>query len=191
MTELTAKGKAERLIDETLKGKKVHEIFTQHMIEQLQISGHPIPHWERIFRISIQTDNLTPAIVRQIDMKIMDLSQEATFLWNTAMARAQMIKHGNENVFVGKFTALVQEYKETGKRLPAQGTLENLARSENLDVESARAIADIEVKYWKSILDHLNRCQSIVKNASLMLASEMKYTETERLLDSNERNGGF
>jgi len=186
--KLTQKGKAEQLINETLKGRKVHEIFTQYMVDQLLISGHPMPYWEKKFRIPIKTDDLTPAIAREMDMKIMELSQEATFLWNTAMARAQLIRHGNENVFVGKFTALVQEYKESGMRLPAQGTLENLARNDNLDVESAQAIADIEVRYWKSILDHLGRCQSILKNSSLMIATELKSMSNERLLDANERN---
>lgn len=190
MTDLkfTSKGKAEQLINETLKGKKVHEIFTQYMVDQLLVSGQPIPYWEKKFRIPIQTDSLTPATARVMDMKIMELSQEATFLWNTAMVRAQLIRHGNDNVFVGKFTALVQEYKETGKRLPAQGTLENLARHDNLDVDSAQAIADIEVRYWKSILDHLGRCQSILKNSSLMIATELKNIGNEKLFDANERN---
>ena len=186
--KLTEKGQAERLMNEVLRGRRVHELFTQYMTTQLLISGKPIPHWEEKFRISVGTDNLTPATARQMDMKILELSQEATFLWNTAMARAQMIRHGNDSVFMGKFNALVQEYKSSGKRLPAQGTLENLAKSEQLDVESAQAIADIEVKYWKSILDHLNRCQSILKNASLMIATELKNLNNDRLLDANERN---
>lgn len=187
-TKLTPKGQAERLMGEVLKGTKVHELFTESMRDNLLVSGHPIPYWEDKFKIRLDLSDLSPALARKLDMQIMDLNQEATFLWNTAMARAQLIKHGNENVFMGKFNALVQEYKSSGKRLPAQGTLTNLARHDNLDVESAQAIADIEVRFWKSILDHLGRCQSMLKNASLMIATELKAVSTERMLDANERN---
>lgn len=191
-TKLTPKAQAEQLLNEVLKGKKVHEWFTENMNAKILISGQPIPFWEQKFKITVPTEDLTPARAREIDMKLMDLHQEATFLWNTAMARSQLIKHGNANVFMGRFQALVQEHKSSGKRLPAQGTLENLARVDNLDVESAQAIADIEVKFWKSILDHLGRCQSILKNASLMIATELKSISNERQLDATERklNGG-
>ena len=187
--KLTPKAQAETLMREMLKGKKVHEFFTESMQRQLLISGHPIGHWEDIFKIRIPTDNLNPAMCREIDMKLMELNQEATFLYNMAVARSQMIKHGNSSVFMSKFHQLTQEYQGKGKRLPAQGTLENLARHDNLEVESAQAIADIEVKFWKSILEHLGRCQSILKNASLMIATELKSLSNERQLDQLERQG--
>jgi hypothetical protein len=174
-TKLTSKGQAEQLLKNVLRGKNVHEYFTEQMEDQILISGHPMSYWRDKFDIQIPTQDLTPVMARELDMRMLELNQEATFLWNTAMTRSQLIKHGNQSVFMGKFNTLVQEYKQSKKRLPAQGTLENLARFDNLDVEAALSIADIEVKFWKSILDHLGRCQSVLKNASLMISTEMKH----------------
>ncbi len=186
-TKLTSKAQAEILIREMLRGKDVHKIFTERMKNTLSISGRSIDEWEKDFKIRIKTEDLNPQTCREVDLQILRLNQEATFLYNTAMARSQMIKHGNGAVFMGKFQALVQEYKETGKRLPAKDTLENLAKADQLDIDSAQTIADIEVKFWKNILDHLGRCQSILKNASMMISTELKYLDIQKHLDSNER----
>jgi len=186
--QLTPKAQAEQLLREMLRGKEVHKYFTDNMKNNILISGQPIEHWEKEFRISIRTSDLNPQTCREMDLKVMQLNQDATFFYNMAMTRSQLIKHGNESSFMGKFQALVQEYKETGKRLPAKDTLENLARADQLDVESAQAIASIEVRFWKNILDHLGRCQSILKNASMMISTELKHLDLEKMMDANERN---
>lgn len=185
--ELTPKAQAERLLREMLRGKDVHKYFTESLKNNILVSGESIEHWEKVFKIRIKVEDLNPQACRDLDLQVMKLNEEATFLHNMAMARSQMIKHGNESVFMGKFQALVEEYKGKGKRLPAKDTLENLARAGQLDVESAQTIADIEVKFWKNILEHLGRCQSILKNASMMISTELKYLTNEKLMDSNER----
>lgn len=187
-TKPTPKAQAERLINEILKGKDVHGIFAEMMNKQIMISGHPIPHWEKQFKMKIPTSNLNPQTCRDLDLQLLGLNELATFFYNAAVAKNQALKHSNEAVYMSKFQALVEEYKITGKRLPASSTLDNLARVEQLEVEASQTIADIEVKFWKSILDHLGRCQSILKNASLMIATELKAMSNERNLDAIERN---
>lgn len=188
-SEQTPKAQAEKLIKEMLRGKDVHRYFTDSMRNNVLISGQPIDHWEREFRISIKTSDLDPQTCREMDLRVMHLNQEATFYYNVAMARSQLIKHGNDSVFMGKFQSLVEEYKDSNKRLPAVGTLENLARANQLDVESAQTIADIEVKFWKNILDHLGRCQSILKNASMLISTEMKHFSVEKSIDAINKQG--
>lgn len=190
MTEekLTPKAQSEVLLRKMLRGKDVHKYFTEMMENNILISGQPISHWEEEFKIRIKTEDLNPQTCREMDLQVLKLNQEATFYYNVSIARAQMIKHGNEAVFMGKFQELVEEYKSKGKgRLPAKDTLENLVRAGQLDVESAQTIADIEVKFWKNILDHLGRCQSILKNSSLLISVELKHLSLEKSLDNIER----
>lgn len=175
MTEkLTPKAQAEQMLTTLLKGKTIHEIFAENMNKQLMVSGRPIPFWEEKFRINVPTDNLTPAICKELDMRIMDLHQEATFLNAVATAKAQMIKRGSEASFNSKFWTIVQEHKDAGGKLPAAATLERMAGIDNDEVESALTIADIECKFWKGILDHLSTCRKLVENASMNIATELK-----------------
>lgn len=182
----TAKATADTLIQEMTKGKEVHAEFTTMMNQQILISGQSFEFWDKKFRLKIPTDNINPETCRQLEMKVLELNQEATFLSNMAYARSQMLKHSNGGLFLQKFQTLVQEYKQTGKRLPANATLDNLARVQQQDVEAAKVLADIEVKYWKGILDHLGRCQSILNTSAMLISAEMKALTSEKYLDGME-----
>lgn len=187
-TRPTAKAQAEQLTHEMQRGKKVHDFFSKSLENELMVSGHPLSHWKDEFFVHIPGQDLTPKGCRELDLKVMRLSQEAQFYYNLALAKSQMIKHGNEAIFTNKFHSLVHEYKNAGKRLPAQGTLEHLAKQEIKEIHSAQQIADYEVSFWKGILAGLGRCQSQLKNVSMMISTEMKYMDQDRLADAAERN---
>lgn len=165
--------KAKYLLEILLRGKQVHDLFAKSMKEKLLISGRTIEEWETEFKIKVPTDNLTPAMCKQIDIKLMELNQEASFFHAVATAKLQMIKRGGESAFRDRYFALVQEYKDK-KKLPAAATLENLAKVENDDIESAQSIAEVEKGFWVNILDHLSSCRKIIENATFNSSIEAK-----------------
>lgn len=159
--------KAKSLVDRLLSGKKIHDQFAGMIRQQLMISGRTMDEWEQTFRIHINQDNLNPSTCKELDAKLIDLHQDAAFYHAVAVVKLQMIKRGNDSAFRDRFTALVQEHKQTnGGKLPSAVTLENLAKFENDDVESAQSIAEIEKGFWSNILEHLSTCRKILENAS-------------------------
>lgn len=172
---LTPKAKADLLVKKLLKGQQVHNMFADTMKRQLTVSGQSMEHWENKFKISIPTDNLTPAMCRDLDMRILELNQEATFYHAVASAKAQWLKRGSESAFNDKFWTIVQEFKAKNERVPGQDTLKTLASIGNEEVDSAQTIADIECKFWKDILEHLGTCRRLVENASMTISTELKH----------------
>ena len=190
MPEKTAKQQADELLSSLIKGRELHNIFAENFKKTMKISGEPIQAWEDKFRISIPTDNLTPAMCKELGMTVMDLHQEGTFYYAVAQAKSQMIKRGSEASFNNKFWAIYQESKAAKKRVAA-ATLENLAKIDNEDLDSALTLADVEVKFWKNILEHLSTCRKIIENASLNISVEMKALHNERFMDRlNQQNNG-
>lgn len=192
MSDKTAKAQADELLLSLMKGKEVHGIFAENIKKSLRVSGEHIEYWEEKFHLVIPTDNLTPEMCKMLGMQIMDLHQEATFYYAVATAKSQMIKRGTEHSFNGKFWAIYQEHKQGKKKMPAAATLENLAKIDNEDIESASSIAEVEVKFWKTILDHLSTCRKIIENASLNISVELKAIGNEKMMDHINRikNGG-
>ncbi len=159
--------KAESLLAKLLKGKAIHDKFAAEMRAKLLINNETMATWEKKFKITISTDDLTPAICKQLDVLLLDHNQEAAFYHAVASAKLQMLKRGGDSAYRDKFFALVQEYKDKGAKLPASATLENLAKVETDDIESAQTIANIEKQFWSDILDHLTTCRKIIENATL------------------------
>ncbi len=167
--------RAKVLIDKLIKGQNIYKFFGESMRKELLISGQTIDHWSKKFRITVPTDNLTPAICRDLDMQIMELHQDATFFYAAAQAKAQWLKRGSESTFNDKLFTIVQEHKAKGGRVPGQDTLKALASVGNDEYDSASSLADIEVKFWRSILEHLAQCRRLVENAGLAMSTELKY----------------
>lgn len=184
---------AEQLVREMMAGKDLHDAYTFLVRESVQIAGYPQPHWEEKFKLDIQWDNLNTQSCRDLEMQVIKMNEEATFLYNSALITRDGIKYSSESMFRDKFNALVREYKEGGKRLPAEKTLDNLARRDLKNQGSAAQICETEVRFFKNILDHLGRVQSTLKNAGMLLSAELKAFGTEQTLDNAERrqnNGG-
>jgi hypothetical protein len=166
--------KAEDLLARLLKGKAIHDKFAKDMREKLLINGESMDSWEDKFKITINTNDLNPAICKQLDLLLLEHNQEVAFYHAVASAKSQMLKRGGDSAYRDKFYALVQEYKEGNKKLPAAATLENLAKVENDDIESAQSIAEVEKLFWSNILDHLTTCRKIIENATLNSNVEAK-----------------
>jgi len=142
--------------------------------DNLLVSGQKTEAWEAKFKIYIPADALNPQLCCEFQMKILQLHQEAMFYYNAAQARSQYLAHNNKDEYHHKIKELVDQYKLEGKRLPSAITLEYLANLENMDAEYIAVAAQMEEKYWKSIIDHLSTCRKIVENVSFNISVENK-----------------
>lgn len=188
--KLTPKAQAEMLIENLLKGKEVHQLFSDRMKSQLLISGQPMEYWEKRFKIHVQIDALSPSLCKELNIKILVLNEEATFHYAVATAKSQLIKKGGDASYNAKFWTIVQEFKSKGNKIPGQETLKAMASINNEDIDSAQTIADIESKFWKSILEHLYSCRKLVDSAGMNLAVELKAKNADDALDRMINNGG-
>lgn len=179
----TPKAQAEQLLDNLLRGKKVHEIFADRLRANLPISGKNMGDWEKLFKIHIPTDNLTPTLCKETSVKLLQLNEQATFQYAVSLAKSQMIKRGSEAAFNNKFWTIVEEHKVKGGRLPGQETLKTMASIDNEEIDSAQSIAEIETKFWKGILDHLYMCRKLLETASMNVAVELKATRNDEAIE--------
>ena len=122
----------------------------------------------------IPADALTPQLCCDFDQKIIDLHQEATFLYNAAVAKAQYLAHDSKDEYYHHVKAMADEYKAAGKRLPSAAAVDNICNLNNMDEEYNAIAGEMEVKYWKGILDHLSTCRKIIENVSLNISVERK-----------------
>jgi hypothetical protein len=157
---------AEELVKSFLKGKEVHDIFAAQMNEKLIINGQKLEFWREHFKIEIPYDNLNPAICRDLDLRLLKLNQEAALYFAIANARVQCMERGNTSLYRQRFNAIVQEYKSRNEKLPANATLELMAKSENDEVDSANSLFEVEKMFWRDILDHLASIRKILENVT-------------------------
>lgn len=169
----TAKETADLLLTSLKKGKETHDIFAQNFRNLYTISGKTIKQWEDYYKISVP-ENPDPATCKMLDMKIMELHQEASFFHAAVSAYGQALRKGSDSEYRARYTALVQEYQTSNKKLPARGTLEDLVRAETDSIESAVINADIQKDFWKNIMDHLNMCRRLLENATINSGIEAK-----------------
>ncbi len=178
-----------KLLSETLKnGKKIYQIFSKELETNLVIHGHPPKYWEDKFRLHIPTDNLNPTLCKELNVKLLERHQEAAFFYAESSARLQMFKSGNEAVYNTKFNEIIAEYKAAGKSLPAAATLERMTRLANLGIDVACSQSEMESKFWRNILNHLEVCRKLLEQASINLATERKALEQDRINDHLLKN---
>lgn len=188
MSDLTPKEMAEKIIKNNLKGKQIESVVNEFMFKTYEFSGHTIDFWRQKFTMEIPTADLNPAMIRELDMKLMLMNQEATFHYAVASAKLQMLKRGSEANFMEKYQAIITQHQTAGKKLPAAATLERMSSIGSDEVNSAITIADMETRFWKNILDSLSTTRKILENASMNNATEMKYLSGGNVPHTNEEN---
>lgn len=190
--DLTSKETADLLLNNLRKGKETHDIFAQNFRRLYTIAGATVEVHEQKFKISVP-ENPDPATCKMLDMHIMGLHQEAAFYHAVSAAQSQALKKGSDTEYRARYTGLVAEYEQNGKKLPARGTLEDLVRAETDDIESAVANADIHREFWKSIMDHLNMCRRLLENATINSGIEAKMTANHggNLYDKRSEDSKF
>jgi hypothetical protein len=182
---LSSKDKVDQMISGLRRGKDIHEMFAETVRTGILIQGKTMEQWRDYFTIKL-TNNPDTGDCKVLDMKLMSLHQEATFLKCMAEAALTLGKKSYDTQYRDKFTALVSEYKSLDKKLPAKETLEILASNDLDDIETGVSYSELGVKFWKDILDDLNYKRRAVENITINLSVEAKANAASGLLQNRK-----
>jgi hypothetical protein len=189
-TEKTAKSKADAMIKRLVGGREVYDLMKADFEQNFLISGKPMSEWVEEFRVTIPTDNLTPQMIQEIGLQVMELHQKAAFHHAAAQALTQFIKRGGELSYYHKFNSLVEDHKTKNEKLPAAATLEAMAKADTGDEESAVFRSDVGTRFWKLILEHLATCRKILETASYSVNNELRLEQQQNYIERmGSRNG--
>jgi hypothetical protein len=169
----TAKELTDKMINGLRKGKDIHEMFAARVRTDILIQGKTMEGWKQHFMLSIPS-NADVIECKQLDTRLMELHQEATFLKCVAEASLTLSRKGYDSQYRDKFAALVSEYKTTDKKLPAKETLENLAKNDLDDIETSTSYSELAVKFWKDIIEDLNFKRRAIENITINNSVEAK-----------------
>ena len=177
------------IIQQLRKGKKVHDQFAKQFRSQYLIAGKVISDWQEHFKIELPPD-LNPQLAQSVDARLMELHQEATFLRAEAEARFTAYKSAKDGKYREKYAALVAEYKESGQKLPAKDTLEALETDSISSMTSGLTHAEMEMNFWKNILDDLRNSRRLLESATITMATEAKALSNEKYIDFLSKKNG-
>ena len=175
IAELTSKAKADLIMAKVLRGKDVAEALNKAFEQQDMIAGHSAEYWREHFKINIPTDNMTPQLAVEVNLKLLQLYQEASFYYAWAQKKKEHMRCGVETAKAQTINGLVEEFKIKNKKVPAATILEALAKSDAEDLDQASEIYKTEYNFWKQMLDQLTTVFKMVQNASTAIAVEAKY----------------
>jgi hypothetical protein len=164
---------AKSLLAQLKRGKKLHDEFAAQFRESYTIAGQSIGEWKAYFRVKIPPD-LNTQTCQEVDVRLIELHQEASFLKAEAEARLSAYRSANNDRYRARFAQLISEYEQAGKKRPAQGTIDTLAEHAIGDIKNALVHAELELAFWKEILSDLQNSRKIIKNITINLSVEAK-----------------
>jgi hypothetical protein len=158
--------KAADILESLKKGKSVYDVFSADFRTRYLIAGKTLAEWESKFKIKIP-EQANPHECKNLDTKLMELHQEATFNLASSKAVMQALKRGIDTEMNSRKTALVQQYTNNKAKLPAAATLESMARSQIDDVDGAMMSALIASNFWQDLIDHISFCRKLLENITI------------------------
>lgn len=164
------------------KGKKLHDGFAKNFREKYLIAGKQMDKWKEYFKVELPPD-LNPQLIQEIGGKVMGFYQEASFLKAEAEARLTACQSTSNDRYREKYTALVADYQEKGMKLPAKDTLIALTDHSISDIKNAIVHAEIELAWWKEILNDLSNARKTIETATICMSVEAKAVQHERYVD--------
>lgn len=175
IADLTSKAKADLIMSKVLRGKDVAEALNKAFEQQYMIAGHSAEYWREHFKIDLPTENMTPQLAVETNLKLLKLYQEASFHYAWAQKKKEHMRCGADTAKAQIINELVEDFKLKNKKVPAAATLDALAKSDVEDLDQASETYKTEYNFWKQILDQLNTVFKMVQNASTAIAVEAKY----------------
>ena len=180
--------KANSMIDRLKLSKELYAEYTKQFSTRYQVAGRTFEEWRRYFKINVPPD-LNPRTAQHLSLRLMELYQEA----NSYKTDAELRLHGANSVTKSmtrdKYNALLMEYKATDKKVPAAATLTTEAEAAcGKELDSLIHI-EIELTFWKGVLNSLQECRKLVEVATWNLSVEAKAIGHEHQMDSlNKEN---
>jgi len=112
----------------------------------------------------------------------MNLYQEATFFKARAERMHHTFKKTSEAEYRAAFAAEVEKYQ--GGKVPAKDTLATVAENQISTLRDGCIIGDIELAFWKSILDSLSNVRKLLEQATMNLGIELKALNNQNVIEA-------
>lgn len=141
--------------------------------EKYLIQGKSYKEWVSKFRIDLRPAPL-PQEIRDAAVQLSDLYQEASDYKTLSENRLLMLKDIESSKYRDIFNRIVCSYQQEGKKLPAKDTLATITEQEMSEVFTMVNHAEIELTFWKSILNKLEKTRESLKLISISQATEAK-----------------
>lgn len=182
-TVTEAQAIATQMAEAIRAGKKVWEYLSEDLHKDLVIDGKHVDEWRKEFHVEIPPD-LNPTLLKELNVKMIEKFQEASFRLATARQLATMSGHGTKVSYETAYLATVAEWQSKGKRMPAASTLENIAKIRSTTHDSTSKYADASMKFWRDILDGLDNTRRMIEDATRNVTQELKAEGTARGIDA-------
>lgn len=171
------------LINELKKGKKSYDEFG-HVISKLyQVAGKTMGEWQEYFKIALPPDP-NPSILQDLDSHIMALHHEASFHKAKCNLKLQTAKDRYSSKYRKEYTKLVMTYQNQNAKLPARDTLNTLVEEEISEIKDMITHAEIELDFWKEVLNDLNTSRRLIENVTLNISVETKALMNQQYIDA-------
>tara|TARA_Y100000310_G_scaffold336391_2_gene420803 strand:+ start:7142 stop:7699 length:558 start_codon:yes stop_codon:yes gene_type:complete len=175
-----------KITEELEQTQREYKRWVEGFGNSYQIQDHTISEWRSHFAIRLPADIGTDTC-KSVDIKLVNLFQEAHGNKGKAEAALSMYKAGYAKRYRAEYASLVRSYE--GKKLPAAGTLVTLTEEKLGDMKDAIALAETEVSFWREMLANLNTIRKIIENATLNISVEAKALNYQNMLDRMEQKG--
>jgi len=161
----TAKKRAEELMKTVRDGKLVASVFGEALERQYLVHGKSMQYWRDHFKIAVPED---PDIAqcKMLAAKLMNLLHEASFYYSASELQLDALLSGQETEYINEFNKLTAEYKEKGKSLPSQKTLETIANNGIIDLKGAIYNAKMTKNFWKRVIANLTETRKLLEIVS-------------------------
>lgn len=178
---------AKKIVNQLKKGKKAYDSFGEILCTQYTIAGKLMNEWREHFKVTLPPDANTQTL-QTIDARLMELHEEATFLKARCNAKLHALRDVNAASYRRRYAELVAEYKSKQKKLPAKDTLAALAENDNQETKDQIVHPEIELDFWKAILEDLNYKRRLVENMTLNISVEAKALQNQKYIDALNRD---
>lgn len=163
-------------------GQTIFNAAKTFMQENHEVGGKKLSEWAAFFKVPHPNSDMSPQQCAQLSTTLLDLAHEATFRLTAAQSRFYLLKHQASTEMNLHVVDLVIEAPE-GRRLPNKETVLAKAATLNTDVDTAFMFADLEIRFWKDILEYLSTTRKLIENISLNLSVELKATQMEGFIE--------
>ena len=165
--------KPRTLVQRLKKGKEVHDEFADEFRRTYLIGGKLLDEWREHFTFTIPVDP-NPATIQELDIKLVELHQEASFLKAVADCKLRAYNSVTSRAYNAEYTRLVAWYRDAGQKLPAKDTLQALAEEKLAYDKSGLVHGEIELSFWKDVLADLANSRKVIENITLNISVELK-----------------
>ena len=174
---------ADKMIDRLKVSKELYQEYSKQFSERYCIQGKPMAEWRRYFKINIPPD-LNPRTAIHLDMCLMGLYQEASDYKTDAELRLHSVQSTTKSLTRDKYNELLIGYKASGTKIPAAATLNTEAEAAHGKELDSLVHIEIELIFWKGVLNSLQECRKLVETATWNLSVEAKAIGHEGRMDS-------